>query len=43
MSNDAMLKRAKELVVNYFNDHVEISFWGNRESPLNIGYSEDFY
>ena len=23
MSNDAMLKRAKELVVNYFNDHVE--------------------
>lgn len=25
MSNDAMLKRAKELVVNYFNDHVEIS------------------
>ena len=25
MSNDAMLKRAKELVVNYFNDHVEIT------------------
>ena len=23
MSNDAMLKRAKEVVVNYFNDHVE--------------------
>lgn len=23
MSNDAMFKRAKELVVNYFNDHVE--------------------
>lgn len=23
MSNDEMLKRAKELVVNYFNDHVE--------------------
>lgn len=23
MSNDAMLKRAKELVVNYFNEHVE--------------------
>ena len=23
MGNDAMLKRAKELVVNYFNDHVE--------------------
>ena len=23
MSNDAMLKRAKEPVVNYFNDHVE--------------------
>lgn len=23
MSNDAMLKRAKELVVNYFNNHVE--------------------
>lgn len=23
MSNDAMLKRAKEFVVNYFNDHVE--------------------
>ncbi len=23
MSNDAMLKRAKELVVNYFNDHAE--------------------
>lgn len=23
MSNDAMLKRAKELVVNYFNDRVE--------------------
>ena len=22
MSNDAMLKRAKELVVNYFNDHA---------------------
>lgn len=25
MSNDAMLKRAKELVVNYFNDHVEVT------------------
>lgn len=25
MSNDAMFKRAKELVVNYFNDHVEIT------------------
>lgn len=25
MSNDAMLKRAKELVVNYFNDYVEIT------------------
>ena len=25
MSNDAMLKRAKELVVDYFNDHVEIT------------------
>lgn len=25
MSNDAMLIRAKELVVNYFNDHVEIT------------------
>ena len=26
MSNDAMIKRAaKELVVNYFNDHVEIT------------------
>lgn len=23
MSNDVMLKRAKELVVNYFNEHVE--------------------
>lgn len=23
--NDAMQKRAKELVVNYFNDHVEIT------------------
>ena len=23
MSNDEMLKRAKEVVVNYFNDHVE--------------------
>ena len=23
MSNDAMFKRAKELVVNYFNDRVE--------------------
>ncbi len=23
MSNDAMLKRAKELVVNYFNERVE--------------------
>lgn len=23
MSNDAMFKRAKDLVVNYFNDHVE--------------------
>lgn len=23
MSNDKMLKRAKEVVVNYFNDHVE--------------------
>lgn len=23
MSNDAMLKRAKEVVVKYFNDHVE--------------------
>ena len=23
--NDAMLKRAKELVVNYFNDHVEVT------------------
>ena len=23
MSNDAMLKRAKEVVVNYFNEHVE--------------------
>ena len=23
MNNDAMLKRAKELVVNYFNEHVE--------------------
>ena len=23
MSNDAMFKRAKEVVVNYFNDHVE--------------------
>ena len=23
MSNDAMLKRAKQVVVNYFNDHVE--------------------
>ena len=23
MNNDAMLNRAKELVVNYFNDHVE--------------------
>lgn len=23
MSNDEMLKRAKELVVNYFNEHVE--------------------
>ena len=23
MSNDAMFKRAKELVVSYFNDHVE--------------------
>lgn len=23
MSNDEMLKRAKEIVVNYFNDHVE--------------------
>lgn len=25
MSNNAMLKRAKELVVNYFNDHVEVT------------------
>lgn len=25
MSNDAMLKRAKELVVKYFNDHVEVT------------------
>lgn len=25
MSNDAMLKRAKELVVSYFNDHVEVT------------------
>ena len=25
MSNDAMLKRAKELMVNYFNDHVEVT------------------
>ena len=25
MSNDAMLKRAKELVVGYFNDHVEVT------------------
>ena len=25
MSNDAMLKRAKELEVNYFNDHVEVT------------------
>ena len=25
MSNDAMLKRAKELVVNYFNDHIEVT------------------
>ncbi len=25
MNNDAMLKRAKELVVNYFNDHVEVT------------------
>ena len=25
MSNDAMLKRAKELVVNYFNYHVEVT------------------
>ena len=25
MSNDAMLKRAKELVANYFNDHVEVT------------------
>lgn len=23
MSNDAMLKRAKEVVVDYFNEHVE--------------------
>lgn len=23
MSNDAMLKRAKEIVVDYFNEHVE--------------------
>ena len=23
MSNDEMLKRAKEVVVNYFNDHAE--------------------
>ena len=23
MSNDAMLKRAKEVVVNYYNEHVE--------------------
>jgi len=25
MSNDAMLKRAKELVASYFNDHVEVT------------------
>lgn len=25
MSNDAMLKRAKELVVNYFNERVEVT------------------
>ena len=25
MNNDAMLNRAKELVVNYFNDHVEVT------------------
>ena len=25
MKNDAMLKRAKELVVNYFNERVEVT------------------
>ena len=25
MSNDAMLKRAKKLVVDYFNKHVEVT------------------
>lgn len=25
MSNDAMLKRAKELVVNYFNERIEVT------------------
>lgn len=25
MGNDAMLKRAKELVVNYFNERVEVA------------------
>lgn len=25
MGNDAMLKRAKELVVNYFNERVEVT------------------
>ena len=25
MSNDAMIKRAKELVVNYFNERVEVT------------------